>query len=83
MTLHRIQILDFQNSGCLQVLFAGPLPTFSHRLNAAVTGWTCQWLMGPSVVNDVKLESGEVLKVRKWLNQNAYSMRRIQVMGSA
>ena len=44
-------------------MFAGPLPVFSQQLNAAVTAWTCQWLMGPSVVNDVELEGGEVLKV--------------------
>lgn len=45
-----------------QVLFAGPLPVFSQRLNAAVTAATCQWLMGPSAVNDVELPGGEVLK---------------------
>ena len=44
-----------------QVLFAGPLPVFSQRLNAAVTAATCQWLMGPSEVNDVELPGGEIL----------------------
>jgi len=28
-----------------KVMFARPLPTFSKRLNAAVTAWSCQWLM--------------------------------------
>ena len=31
-----------------RVMFARPLPTFSRRLNAAVTAWTCQWLMVPA-----------------------------------
>lgn len=30
-----------------QVLFARPFPAFSGRLNAWVTSWAAQWLMGP------------------------------------
>lgn len=35
------------------VLFSGPLPAFSARLNAWATAFACQWLMGPCSVVDV------------------------------
>jgi hypothetical protein len=43
-------------------MFAKPLPTFSNKLNAWVTALTCQWLMGPSEVNDVDLDDGSIAK---------------------
>ena len=45
-----------------KVMFAKPLPIFSNKLNAWVTGITCQWLMGPSKVNDIELPDGTVAK---------------------
>lgn len=44
----------------LQVMFAKPFPVFSCKLNAWVTALTCQWLMGPSAVNDVEVEGSTV-----------------------
>jgi hypothetical protein len=44
----------------LQVMFSGPLPEFSSRLNAWATALTCQWLMGPCQVNDVQHADGKV-----------------------
>ena len=41
-----------------RAMFSRPLPTASCRLNAWVTALTCQWLMGPSKVNDVELADG-------------------------
>ena len=41
-------------------MFAKPLPGLSCRLNAWVTALTCQWLMGPSIVNDTELDDGSV-----------------------
>lgn len=35
------------------VLFARPFPAFSARLNAWVTSWAAQWLMGPCEVQDL------------------------------
>lgn len=34
------------------VLFARPFPVFSAKLNAWVTWWAAQWLMGPSILVD-------------------------------
>ena len=42
-------------------MFARPVPGAANRLNAWVTAVTCQWLMGPSKVNDVELPDGQVL----------------------
>merc|ERR1711871_905796 len=44
-----------------RALFSGPFPEFSCRMNAFVTALSCQWLMGPSSVNDVELPDGRVL----------------------
>jgi hypothetical protein len=46
--------------GAFKVMFSRPLPTFSCQLNALATALTCQWLMGPSKVNDVELDDGTV-----------------------
>ena len=35
------------------VLFARPFPVFSAKLNAWVTWWAAQWLMGPCVLEDL------------------------------
>lgn len=45
-----------------KVMFAKPFPVWSNKLNAWVTGITCQWLMGPSAVNDVELADGSIGK---------------------
>jgi hypothetical protein len=45
---------------CAQVMFSGPLPELSCRLNAWATALTCQWLMGPCKVNDVEQPDGTV-----------------------
>lgn len=42
------------------MLFSGPIPEFSCKLNAWATALTCQWLMGPCAVNDIELEDGKV-----------------------
>lgn len=47
-----------------KVMFARPLPALSNKLNAQVTAWTCQWLMGPCAVNDVELADGSVGKAQ-------------------
>lgn len=47
-----------------KVLFAGPMPELSCRMNAFVTALTCKWLMGPCEVNDVELPGGRVLPGR-------------------
>ena len=44
-----------------RALFSGPFPVLSCRMNAFVTALSCQWLMGPSSVNDVELPDGRVL----------------------
>ena len=41
-------------------MFAKPFPELSNKMNAWVTMATCQWLMGPSTVNDVQLDNGQV-----------------------
>jgi hypothetical protein len=43
-------------------MFSRPFPEFSCQLNAWVTALTCQWLMGPSKVNDVELPDGTTAK---------------------
>lgn len=43
-----------------QVMFSGPMPALSCRLNAWATALTCQWLMGPCKVNDVQIDGGKV-----------------------
>lgn len=43
-------------------MFSRPVPGVANRLNAWVTAVTCQWLMGPSKVNDVELPDGQVLQ---------------------
>ena len=42
------------------MLFARPFPDFSNTINAWVTAFTCQWLMGKSTVNDTELPDGTV-----------------------
>jgi hypothetical protein len=39
-----------------EVLFARPFPVFSGRLNAWVTWWAAQWLMGPCTLEDLSPE---------------------------
>lgn len=46
--------------GAFKVMFAGPLPELSCRLNAFATAATCQWLMGDCAVNDVEIDGGGV-----------------------
>ena len=44
-------------------MFAGPFPEFSYYMNAWVTALCCEWLMGPTSVNQVEvpcLSPGEV-----------------------
>ena len=36
-----------------EVLFARPFPAFSSKLNAWVTWWAAQWLMGPCTIEDL------------------------------
>jgi hypothetical protein len=43
-------------------MFAKPFPEFSNKLNAWVTALTCQWLMGPSAINDVEMPDGTIAK---------------------
>lgn len=45
-----------------RAMFSRPFPEFSCQLNAWVTALTCQWLMGPSKVNDVELPDGTTAK---------------------
>ena len=44
----------------LQVILARPLPWLACKMNALATWFTCQWLMGPSKVNDVETDDGKV-----------------------
>lgn len=44
------------------VMFAKPFPAWSNWLNAWVTMLTCQWLMGPSKVNDIEMDDGTIAK---------------------
>jgi hypothetical protein len=37
-----------------EVLFARPFPAFSAKLNAWVTWWAAQWLMGPCTLEDLR-----------------------------
>lgn len=39
-----------------EVLFARPFPVFSGRLNAWVTWWAAQWLMGPCTLEDLSAD---------------------------
>lgn len=41
-------------------MFSKPFPEFSCRMNAWATALSCQWLMGPSKVNDVEIDGGKV-----------------------
>jgi hypothetical protein len=43
-------------------MFAAPFPHFSAWMNAWVTHFTTNWLMGNSTVLDLELENGEILK---------------------
>jgi hypothetical protein len=64
-----------------QVLFAKPLPDLSCKMNAFATAFTCQWLMGPSQVNDVEVDDGKVSKCKKSLRYielfKFYFLRRL------
>ena len=46
--------------GAFAALFSRNVPAPSARLNAWATALTCQWLMGPSEVNDVEVDGGAV-----------------------
>jgi len=46
-----------------KTMFAVPFPAFSAKMNAVVTMLSCQWLMGPSTVNDVEVD-GRVLRAQ-------------------
>ena len=46
-----------------RVLFAGPLPAFSAKLNALVTWWAAQWLMGPCDLEDLDVVGGRLAAV--------------------
>lgn len=48
--------------GAFAVLFSGPLPALSARLNAWATAFACQWLMGPCAVVDVDPAPHDPLK---------------------
>ena len=44
----------------MQAMFSRPVPQIAAQLNAWVTALTCQWLMGPTRINDVELPDGQV-----------------------
>lgn len=46
----------------LQAILSANIPGPACKLNAWVTAFTCQWLMGPSQVTDVELKDGESFK---------------------
>ena len=46
----------------VQAMFSRPLPQIAAQLNAWVTAVTCQWLMGPTKINDVELPDGQVFR---------------------
>jgi hypothetical protein len=41
-----------------EVLFAKPFPAFSSKMNAWVTWWAAQWLMGKSELDNLTVEPG-------------------------
>ncbi|QDZ22487.1 hypothetical protein A3770_07p50050 [Chloropicon primus] len=41
-----------------RVMFAKPFPELSYLMNAWVTSLCCEWLMGPTTLNEVELEEG-------------------------
>ncbi|GAX75571.1 hypothetical protein CEUSTIGMA_g3014.t1 [Chlamydomonas eustigma] len=43
-----------------KILIAGLVPSLACKLNALATWYTCQWLMGPSKINGVETDKGEV-----------------------
>eukprot|EP01041_Mallomonas_annulata_P010601 gene10601-22136_t len=43
-----------------KVMFSKPFPAFSSRMNAWVTHWTTNWLMGNSTVYDIILPNGQI-----------------------
>lgn len=45
-----------------QAMFSRPVPQIAAQLNAWVTAVTCQWLMGPTKINDVELPDGQVFR---------------------
>lgn len=45
-----------------KVLFSGPFPEFSYRMNAWATYMAGQWLMGECELNDVEIDGGETGK---------------------
>eukprot|EP00611_Tribonema_gayanum_P031647 TRINITY_DN91_c0_g1_i1.p1 TRINITY_DN91_c0_g1~~TRINITY_DN91_c0_g1_i1.p1 ORF type:complete len:227 (+),score=22.85 TRINITY_DN91_c0_g1_i1:78-758(+) len=46
--------------GAFAVMFSKPFPEFSCRMNAWVTLVASQWLMGPSEINDVEIDGGQI-----------------------
>lgn len=46
--------------GAFKIMFSGPFPDFSCRLNAFATWATCQWLMGECEVFDVEVDGGTI-----------------------
>ena len=45
-----------------EVLFAKPFPSFSFKLNAWVTWWAAQWLMGPCTLEDIPMDDVRQLR---------------------
>ena len=43
-----------------RILFARPFPAFSAKLNAWVTWWAAQWLMGPCELQDLDVVGGRL-----------------------
>lgn len=43
-------------------MFSRPVPQVAAQLNAWVTALTCQWLMGPTKINDIELEDGQIFR---------------------
>ncbi|GMH38079.1 hypothetical protein BSKO_05963 [Bryopsis sp. KO-2023] len=46
--------------GAFRVVFSQPFPRISCQLNAWVTAGLSKWLMGPSKLNDVEIDGGQV-----------------------
>ena len=61
----------------LQIVLARPLPWLACKMNALATWFTCQWLMGPSKVNDEQTDDGKVC----WIVQQVLSPRHTCLSG--
>ena len=54
-----------------QAILSANIPGPACKLNAWVTAFTCQWLMGPSHITDVELDDGtsiksQGVKIERW-----------------